>query len=189
MEIKPGSFIYEFPQVLTPEFCAEVIEKFEADPNKEVGLFGQGTHDPSFKSSTDLTGISNRPDWQEQGQVFLNSVADTYSWFQEFVGKEDQFDYPGCRIQRTEPGQKYEYHVDIGPVPGIINRMLALIWYLNDVEEGGETEFLHQRIKVRPEVGKLVVFPPQWTHPHRGVTPVSGTKYICTTWLRVKMWC
>jgi len=189
VEVKPGSFIYEFPQTLSRPFCEGAISKFELDPNKEVGRFGEGTHDPNFKASTDLTDISNRAEWQVEGQAFLDSVTEIFAWFQEFVGNEDQFDYPGCRIQRTEPGQKYEYHVDTGPVPGIINRMLALIWYLNDVEEGGETEFLHQGIKVRPEAGKLVVFPPYWTHPHRGLTPVSGTKYICTTWLRVKMWC
>jgi hypothetical protein len=48
---------------------------------------------------------------------------------------------------------------------------------------GGETEFPLQEIKVRPEEGKLVLFPPFWTHPHRAVTVEDGVKYIATTWI------
>jgi hypothetical protein len=58
------------------------------------------------------------------------------------------------------------------------------IWYLNDVPgPGGETEFPLQGVSVRPEEGKLVLFPPFWTHVHRGVTLQQGVKYIATTWI------
>jgi len=58
------------------------------------------------------------------------------------------------------------------------------IWYLNDVAgPGGETEFKHQGISVKPEAGRLLVFPPFWTHEHRGVTLEAGVKYIATTWV------
>ena len=48
---------------------------------------------------------------------------------------------------------------------------------------GGETEFLHQGLKIQPERGKLILFPPFWTHEHRGVTLHAGVKYIATTWV------
>jgi hypothetical protein len=48
---------------------------------------------------------------------------------------------------------------------------------------GGETEFLFQNIKIKPEQGKLVLFPPFWTHEHRAVTLHKGVKYIATTWV------
>ncbi len=55
--------------------------------------------------------------------------------------------------------------------------------YLNDVEAGGETDFIFQQASVTPEKGKLMLFPPFWTHEHRGVTLEKGVKYIATTWV------
>ena len=63
-------------------------------------------------------------------------------------------------------------------------RQLVALWYLNDVPSpGGETEFLYQDIKVTPEKGKLILFPPFWTHEHRAATVREGIKYIATTWV------
>lgn len=58
------------------------------------------------------------------------------------------------------------------------------VWciYLNTVEEGGETFFPKQKIKVKAEKGKLVFFPAFFTHPHKGLK-ASQTKYIVTGWL------
>ena len=55
--------------------------------------------------------------------------------------------------------------------------------YLNDVDEGGETEYLiSRRVKVKPEEGKLVFWPAGYTHPHRGNPIYDGYKYIITGW-------
>jgi hypothetical protein len=63
-------------------------------------------------------------------------------------------------------------------------RQLVAIWYLNTLhDQGGETEFRHQEININPEAGKLLLFPPFWTHLHRGSTLESGSKYIATTWV------
>ena len=61
--------------------------------------------------------------------------------------------------------------------------MLVAILYLNTVKEGGETEFLYQRTRISPKQGTLILFPPSWTHTHRGNPPLSGNKYILTTWM------
>ena len=53
--------------------------------------------------------------------------------------------------------------------------------YLNDVEEGGETEFLYQQLKIKPSKGRVVIWPGSFTHLHRGNPPMS-TKYIATGW-------
>ena len=54
--------------------------------------------------------------------------------------------------------------------------------YLNDVTDNGETEFLHQNLKIIPEKGKLVIWPSDWTHTHRGITSTTQEKYIITGW-------
>ena len=64
-------------------------------------------------------------------------------------------------------------------------RMLVVTLYLNTVEEGGETEFLYQHKRIPPTQGTLVLFPPAWTHTHRGNPPFKENKYILTTWLEM----
>ena len=39
------------------------------------------------------------------------------------------------------------------------NRTMAWMVYLNDVEEGGETEFLYQKLKIKPKKGTVVIWP------------------------------
>ena len=59
------------------------------------------------------------------------------------------------------------------------DRYLSGILYLNDVEVGGETEFLSDHFKVKAKKGRLLLFPSGWTYIHRGIKPSSGNKYIC----------
>ena len=54
--------------------------------------------------------------------------------------------------------------------------------YLNDIEDGGETEFLYQKIKVKPRKGLTLIWPVDWTHTHRGIVSPSQEKTIITGW-------
>ena len=47
-------------------------------------------------------------------------------------------------------------------------------------------DYVFNNIKIKPEIGKLILFPPFWTHEHRGVTLKKGVKYIATTWIVFK---
>ena len=57
--------------------------------------------------------------------------------------------------------------------------------YLNDVEAGGETEFPHYALKVKPVAGQTLIWPSDWTHAHRGCPVITGPKYIVTGWLHL----
>tara|TARA_B100000902_G_C27267967_1_gene894677 strand:+ start:930 stop:1541 length:612 start_codon:yes stop_codon:yes gene_type:complete len=86
-------------------------------------------------------------------------------------------------IQKTSKSQGYHvWHYEDGPYANN-RRMFATMLYLNDVEEGGETEFLYQSLRVKPERGKFLIWPAQWMHTHRGNPPLSGEKYIITSWI------
>jgi hypothetical protein len=54
--------------------------------------------------------------------------------------------------------------------------------YLNDVTDGGETEFPTQNIKFQPRAGDILIWPAYFTHPHHGITSRTQTKYILTGW-------
>ena len=185
-EVKPSSFIYEMADALPADVCREAIRRFEANTGQQYpGRMGQaGAEAPDVKRSTDLR-ISGREDWSDIDRTLSQQLVTTFNAFAaEFpFFAANSFKDIGYNMQRTLPGEYYHWHVDSGP-GAFSDRQLVAIWYLNDVPgPGGETEFPLQGVLIRPEQGKLVLFPPFWTHVHRGVTLQEGVKYIVTTWI------
>lgn len=186
IEVRPGSFIYQQPLALRAADCEDMIERFEAHPeHQNSGRIGpHESEQKSIKRSTDLR-ISGRHDWRDVDEILLASLGSGLSLLAGIhpFFASNAFKDIGYNLQRTRSGEYYEWHVDSGP--GVFSqRQLVAIWYLNNVAgPGGETEFYFQDIRVTPEQGKLLIFPPFWTHVHRGVKLTEGVKYIATTWV------
>jgi len=90
----------------------------------------------------------------------------------------------GAKIQKTKPQQGYHvWHSEHCNCPTSNKSLLAWAIFLNDVDEGGELEFLYQSLRVRPRKGDVVVWPAGFTHLHRGNPPLKGDKYIITGWI------
>ncbi len=64
-----------------------------------------------------------------------------------------------------------------------LRRSLLILFYLNDISEGGETEFFYQQAKIEPATGSLVLAPCDFTHTHRGIKPISDDKYVIASWV------
>ncbi|MDF2179152.1 2OG-Fe(II) oxygenase [Aliiglaciecola sp. CAU 1673] len=89
------------------------------------------------------------------------------------------------KYPKGEGGYPY-WHSEVYPQQGhndALHRMLLFMFYLNDVEEGGETDFYYQDLSIKPEAGRMVIAPAYFTHTHRGNIPKSGDKYILTSWV------
>jgi hypothetical protein len=82
-------------------------------------------------------------------------------------------------------GAYFHWHSEIYPDEDneALHRVLFFMFYLNDVIEGGETEFYYQKLKITPKTGRMVIAPAGFTHTHRGNMPTSSDKYIATSWL------
>lgn len=185
VEAGENTFIYEKHGALSPEFCSNVIERFEQHTQDQYqGRIGQmAAENMDIKRSTDIV-VSGKPHWHDVDRALFKSLGFA---IREFRNRYPYFGGPfkdmGYGLQRTEPGEFYHWHID-GGSHDFSHRQLVAIWYLNDVEgPGGETEFLFQNVKIKPEQGKLLLFPPFWTHEHRGVELQAGVKYIATTWV------
>jgi len=79
------------------------------------------------------------------------------------------------------------WHSEIFPQTGennALHRIFLFIIYLNDVAEGGETDFYYQQKSVKPKAGTMVIAPCGFTHTHRGNIPISNDKYILTSWVQ-----
>ncbi|MBO2701132.1 2OG-Fe(II) oxygenase [Shewanella algae] len=89
------------------------------------------------------------------------------------------------RYQRDVGGYPH-WHSEQFPQAGhndALHRVVLYMFYLNDVAEGGETEFFYQQRKIAPKKGTMVIAPAGFTHSHRGNRPKSDDKYIATSWI------
>jgi len=87
------------------------------------------------------------------------------------------------KMQETQVGGGYHVWHNEDDCPDHMRRIMTFILYLNDVEEGGETEFLYYPKRVKPQTGRLILWPAGYTHTHRGNPPISNVKYILTGWV------
>ena len=64
-------------------------------------------------------------------------------------------------------------------------RTLSIIFFLNDVKEGGEVEFYHQNMKIKPKKGRIIIFPSVFTHLYKINKPVDDNMYMVKTWIKI----
>ena len=89
------------------------------------------------------------------------------------------------RYTANDGGYPY-WHSEVypeAPHNEALHRALLFMFYLNDVDEGGTTDFVYQNRRIRPKVGRMVIAPAYFTHTHRGSMPISNDKYILTSWV------
>lgn len=183
---EPPNFIHVYPDVLSRAQCRELIDRFERDPRVRPS-WGAYSAKPENRSGA-MLAIGSLPEWRDAVTLVNEAIgrrvdhyAGVYLALRRvlMIGK-CQLTQP--LLERIGPGQGFDWHFD-GCLPGIERRVLAAILYLADVPAGGRTEFAYQGAVVQPMAGALVLFPPFWTHLHRGATPEAGLKYNITNFL------
>ena len=137
-------------------------------------------HDPSTIKMTG-TGQLNDTFVAKFWEMAYKEYTDKYSIFDKFPYHAIFFN----KVQKTEVGEGYHVWHCENSGRSESTRMLAYILYLNDVEEGGETEFLYYPIRIKPKKGKLILFPAAFTHTHRGNIPLTNEKYVMTGWVEI----
>lgn len=218
------NFIHIQDDVLSPEFCRQLIDSFETSQHQVDGRTGGGV-DPDKKRSKDIY-LNQHPEFHPMlQQVVAKTSEQLYAYFAKYffaligpIGLTVKHPKTGQPVKLTaenfqEVGlpnlpnlvqylfrigeinaQKYAkqnggypyWHSEVYPQAGhndALHRMLLFMFYLNDVEEGGETDFYYQQVSVKPKAGRIVIAPAYFTHTHRGCIPKSNDKYILTSWV------
>jgi hypothetical protein len=189
------NFIGVYDNYITKEECNKAIKLYENQDkfNKTVNRLGSENtsilqkQDQQFFAAKDNLNVW----WEDLKSMMLNfdlawnhyikntGCADAYG--------QEKFFYTTLKIQKTLPTEGYHvWHVEHGE--GFENEPRAFVFsiYLNDVAEGGETEFLHFSKRVQPKAGRIVIWPAGFPYLHRGNPPLSSKKYILTSWMMLR---
>jgi hypothetical protein len=180
------NFIGIFKNAFTKDFCESVIKQYEIMDSSGHGRTRFGVEkniiDDTQIFADDIDYIPLRMATKEFNEIFWGKYFPVYEEEYSVLKNSDRHTNYNFKIQKTKIGGGYHIWHYESSTRDRSNRLLTWILYLNDVQEGGETEFLYQHMRVKPEQGTLVIWPAAFTHTHRGNPPLSNEKYIVTGW-------
>jgi prolyl 4-hydroxylase len=192
IENNQGLEIFTIPNFLNDDECDYLCNHIEIN-NTRSTVAGSGlkksTYDNGRTSNTSVI-----PDNDPKFQSINNKMY-------EELGIASEYSEP-TQGQIYQEGQYFNYHNDYFDGDGYTNHCLAsgqrtwtFMIYLNDVEEGGETDFPRINQRIAPQKGTAVV----WKNSngtgsenpaghHSGLAVVKGKKMIITKWFRENMY-
>lgn len=176
--MKKSNHIAIFEDVLPEEICKEIIEttrysdysKFQLRYRKDTGL-------KEYCLPKEMDSLLK--------VVTRECLRDYLKDYNLEVDKE--FVYVSTDILSQDRGGFSESHFDdahLGENTMGYTRDLTVLLYLSSVEQGGELLFNEQGFTVKPEAGKVVIFPASITHPHLTL-PCDEERYVAIVkWVR-----
>jgi len=189
MKVTFNQHIGIFENAISNEWCDKVINfykknnKFQKSRLKTEGtpslMKADHSLDPGKVDDNTIKYFYN---------LLSNKILPKYNDKYNFKYYDDfKYTINDFKTQKTLPSEGYHLWHYENSTPDTTNRLLVYSVYLNDVNEGGETEFLYQSLRVKPKKGTIVIWPAGFTHYHRGNPPLSGEKYITTGWVNIEI--
>jgi hypothetical protein len=190
-----NNFIATYDNYITPEECNKAIKLYE-DQNKFNNTINRiGFEKASILKKQDqqyFAANDNVDIWWESLKPIMVNFDLAWNHYVKNIGADDAYDggpfhFTTLKIQKTLPTEGYHvWHIEHGKGFDNEPRAFAFSIYLNNVDEGGETEFLHFSKRVKPKTGRIVIWPAAFPYLHRGNPPLSGEKYILTSWMTLR---
>jgi len=189
-----NNFIGIYDNYITPEDCNMAIKLYEDQCKFNNTLnridFEQSPilkkQDQQYFASEDKIDV-----WWESLKTIILNYEIAWNHYKINTGAEasynNNFYFTSLKIQKTLPTEGYHvWHIEHNK--GFHNEARAFVFsiYLNDVEDGGETEFLHFSKRIKPKKGRIVIWPSAFPYVHRGNPPLSSEKYILTSWMMLR---
>jgi hypothetical protein len=169
-----SDYVKVYDNTLPPQYCDRLIKDFEAYDRKHY-------QDDGIKKFTEINLMQAAWDYRP----LLATIQQYKNRYWSECGLDDRNVQPDhsweeIRMKRYLPYiDEFRPHCDTWNGASM-QRFLVYFWYLNDVEDGGETEIygLDRPIRVQPRRSRLIMFPTGFQYLHAGLMPRSGPKYI-----------
>ncbi len=189
-----NNFIAVYDNYITKEECDKAITLFENQDKFNNTVNRLKNEKASILQKQDqqfFASGKNLDVWWENLKPMMINYNLAWDHYVQNVGAQDaygdSFHFTCLKIQKTLPTEGYHvWHVEHGRGFDMEPRAFVFSIYLNDVEEAGETEFLHFSKRVKPKTGRIVIWPAAFPYLHRGNPPLSGQKYILTSWMLLR---
>lgn len=178
-------YIRVYDDGLEPALCQQMIQSFAGLARFQVAA-GRGHRAGLEESAWTELNVSKLSD-RDFALMFRMHVDTALKRYNADVGLDIAVPNSGSTADlvmkryRPDGSERFQLHFD--SIHHLANRYLVLLWYLNDVPEGGETRFPRLEVSIAPRAGRLLMFPPYWMYQHEGLPPRSGDKYILSTYL------
>ena len=183
------NFIEGYVNALTSEECAKIISYMNEDGRLSPGRVIEPNtgKDIIFKEYKDSLDV--RMDLREENEInkiILPSLTKCISLYTKKHPQMNHIDYWEVdhiyNLQKYNPGQCFaSSHCENTSIETSY-RVLAWMYYLNTVKDGGGTQFDNYEIAVEAVEGRCLIWPAYWTHFHHGIVSKTETKYIATGW-------
>jgi len=180
-----SQFVRCYDDALPREFCAQLITSFDRTSHLHIP---HGRNQERGLEQSAWTEVDITPHADDAFKGFFIAQIETYlarynAEQHLTLPIQDHSFYQELRIKRYRAGADEGFQPHFDALGQLSHRYMVFLWYLNDVAEGGETEFCDLGIKVAPKAGRLLMFPPYWMFQHAGLPPISNDKYIISTYL------
>ncbi|WP_372361133.1 2OG-Fe(II) oxygenase [Xanthomonas sp. NCPPB 1325] len=179
-------FVRTYDQSLPAQLCSKLVNSFDALEEFQERN-GRGVRAGLEASAWTELDISKLSDNAFLG-FFRSRISQELKRYNADVNLDiavpDSSLLSPLILKRYRSGNDERFQTHFDSVNGVCDRYLVFLWYLNDVSEGGETWFPGLNYGVEPRAGRLLMFPPYWMYAHQGRPPLSGDKYILSTYLR-----
>ena len=186
--------IWVYHNTLSDELCDGIWDFYYSNIDRATEGKTSGGFYPDTKKTLDFAQTADTFS-EEQRQVYnefdkkiyesmkvaVSMYVEKYDWIQRCPNMIDT----GYLWQGYKKGEGYyKEHID-GECwsPHVADRILAIVAYVNTLEEGGETYFRHQDVSVKPIKGSVAIFPTHWSYPHQAMVPMSSDKLILSSFV------
>ena len=179
------NFISIYDDAISHEECKQIVQEFESNKKLQTqGYLGSKKLRPDVKKSIDITYHIDEK--IKTSTILCKSLIQHIKLYKEEYPSVNLLlqswkCYDLYNVQKYEPkGGYFGTHCEAASTKNS-DRVLVWMFYLNTVPNGG-TIFPTYNITTDAVEGRLVLWPPYWTHGHRGQICDTHTKYIATGW-------
>jgi hypothetical protein len=161
-------FIQEVSSFVSPELCQSILDDIV------TGFVQFEKNDYNIHSNAyEAREIENNPILKDRIARCEELISQqVYNYFVQYDIKTFEQKLTGVSVLYVESGGSIPKHTD-EQIDDTLFRNIGVLLYLNKTI-GGELCFPLQKRVITPDIGKLVIFPSLFTHPHM-VLPNTGT--------------
>lgn len=188
--MKLTDFIGVYDNILAPNICDSLISTISCNKYTKFNqTSGDYNKDVEIRSGSEM--LLTHKDHENLKNELISSTFEAIDLYLNQTSSSSRFvshnadvcKFENYRIRTYNKGEGFfKEHCDIIGTE-TMSRLFVIMFYLNTVESGGETEFTNLDLAIKPKKGSVLIFHPNFMFPHQANIPISSNKYTAQTYI------